>query len=44
MNQSRLYSFALMVALMASATTVRAYSFLVKQPSVKRFVKTLLTM
>lgn len=39
MNHSRLYSFALMVALMASATTVRAYSFLVKQPSVKRFVK-----
>ena len=39
MNHSRLYSFALTVALMASATTVRAYSFLVKQPSVKRFVK-----
>lgn len=29
MNHSRLYSFALTVALMASATTVRAYSFLV---------------
>ena len=39
MNHSGLFSFALTVALMASASTAKAYSFQVNQPCVKRFVK-----